>query len=71
MSNDFTDEQKELLNKPVITIMPSFNQEWVVEVHSYEGDLIGRLNVVDDDTLIGAIRAAITDDSTPPRFDVN
>ena len=69
--SDFTDEQKELMKRPVITIMPSFNDEWVIEVHNYEDELQGRFNAENVDVLLSAIRAALTDTDSPHNFGVN
>ena len=71
MSDEFTKEQLELLKKPLITIMPAFNDEWVMETCDADGRLTGRFNAIDADTVVAAVRAALTEVDGPPRFDVN
>jgi len=56
---DYTEEQKDLLEKPVITIMPAFNNEWVIEVTDYTGELQGRFNAETGEIAIQAIESAL------------
>jgi len=69
--SEYTNEQKDLMNKPKIVILPSFNDEWVIEVFSQADELEGRFNAVDVETAVEAIQAALTNRNDPPHFDIN
>lgn len=68
---DSTQDQNELLAKPVVTIMPAFNNEWVIEVHTYEGELVGRFTAVDSATALISLQSLLMKYQDPPRFDPN
>jgi len=69
--SDFTEEQEELFEKPVLTISPCFNGEYVIETYTIHGEFLGRFNATDEEVVIEAIRAALTNGNGPPHFDIN
>lgn len=69
--SEFTEEQRALLARPVITILPAFNDEWVIEVYSQDGDLEGRFNAETAEIAVESIRTALIDDADSPSFDTN
>jgi len=71
MSEEFTEQQLEFRSLPSFSIYPSFNGEWVIEVYNHNGDLEGRFNVTDSNTLIWALRAEVTGKEGPPGFETN
>lgn len=70
MNSQYTKEQKDLMSKPIIHIMPAFNGEWVIEVYTVAGELMGRFNATDTDVLLDVIKVAVKDDS-PPHLEVS
>ena len=62
MRDEFTEEQKKLLGRAKMIILPAFNDEWVIEVYSHDDELQGRFNAVDNQMLISAIQSAIDED---------
>ena len=71
MNDDFTKEQKELYAKPVITILPSYNGEYTIEVHNQDGEFLGRFNATSVDMLVQAIRSEYKKVDELPEFGVN
>jgi len=71
MEKDFSQEQEELRKRPTITIMPAFNNEWVIEVHDCNGDLQGRFNAEDGEVAVHAIRSALTERNDSTDFGIN
>lgn len=72
--SDYTEEQLELMAKVTLHIYPAFNNEYVIETETQDGEFQGRFNATDLETLLGAIRAAYTDghdDNNNIGFDIN
>lgn len=64
--DEFTEDQQELYDRPVIKIKPAFNGEWTIETFTFDGDIEGRFHAIDNNMLIIAIQRAI--DSKGPEF---
>lgn len=68
---NYTDEQKDLLEKPVIMIMPAFNGEWIIEVTTHDGELHGRFNAESGEVALQSLRTVLIGNDNPTGFGAN
>jgi hypothetical protein len=68
---EFSKEQQELMEKVTLIIEPAFNGEFVITTETQSGELMGRFNATDIDTMLGAVRAAYTSVDGPGQFEIN